>query len=293
MRKKFIRYFVIILAALQTLHLGCRKIIPEAETDILFLGHRGGGGNSFNDVNIENTLNSVKQGFTNLDGVEIDLQMSKDGTIWAFHNFNVNDFSCETDLSTKNIPFLTDAEIELIAVCHKTKRDRIYKLSEIIDYWDNHTIGRFISLEVKIFFDPAFNEIGGVNTYFTRMANSLVTTLANVKQINQLFIEVNSKLFIDIVKADQKTKDIKCLLIRSGTLERKIEIALQEGYDGLSLNYDDVELTKETVKSAKNLGLYINLFTPYYKSEVVRAFEMEPNSIQVDNMDAKRYLNVK
>lgn len=293
MNKRFLKHFFILFLTLQVSHLGCRKIIPEAETDILFLGHKGAGSNNFNDVNMENTLNAVKEGVANLDGVEIDLQMSKDGTIWVNHNFSVNDFNCITNLPEAYIPILTDAEIEQIAVCHKGKRDRLYKLSEIINYWNATLDGFYISLEVKIFYDPIFNQIGGVDAYLTRMAQSMVATLANANHPEKLLIEVNSKPFVDIIKANEKTKSIKCLLIRSGTLERRIQIAQQDGYDGLSLNYEDDELTKETVKAAKNLGLFINLYTPYYKSEIVRAFEMEPNSIQTDNMDAKRYLNVK
>lgn len=293
MNKKFSNYTLFLLLIIAVSLSGCRKIIPEADTDILFLGHKGAGSNNFNNINMENTLNAVKEGFANLDGVEIDLQMSKDGTIWLNHNFNANDFNCNTNLPEEYIPILTDAEIERISVCHRTKRDRLYRLSEIIDYWNTMPTGFFISLEVKIFYDPIFNQIGGVDAYLTRMAQSMVATLANANHTNNLLIEVNSKSFIDIIKANDKTKNIKCLLIRSGTLERRIQIAMQDGYDGLSLNYEDEELTKETVRAAKNLGLFINLYTPYYKSEIVKAFALEPNAIQTDNMDAKRYLNVK
>ncbi|WP_304063747.1 glycerophosphodiester phosphodiesterase [Pedobacter glucosidilyticus] len=284
-------YFLSLLICLLSVS-GCRKIIPEVETDILFIGHKGAGSNNFNDVNMENTLNAVKEGFANLDGVELDLQMSKDGTIWVNHNFNVHDFNCLEGLPEQNIPLLTDAEIEEITICHDGKTDRLYKLAEIIDYW-NLNPQYYLFMEVKVFYDPAFDLIGGLDAYFRRMATVMINTLAVADKTDNLIIEINSKSFIDLIKANEKTKNIKCLLIRSGTLERKIQIALQEGYDGLSLNYTDVNLNRASVKAAQNLGLFINLYTPYYKSEIVQAFEMQPNAVQTDNMDAKRYLNVR
>ena len=70
---------------------------PTTETDVRFLGHKGGGDNSFGATYIENTILSVKEGLKTLNGVEVDIQMSLDGTIWMFHNGDLAGSGCNTN----------------------------------------------------------------------------------------------------------------------------------------------------------------------------------------------------
>ena len=65
----------------------CKKInyYPDKNTypvKTKFLAHRGCG---TSDIQ-ENTLEAVKYGISRLNGVEIDIQLSKDRTIWLAHN---------------------------------------------------------------------------------------------------------------------------------------------------------------------------------------------------------------
>ena len=66
------------------LYCSCKK--EKLTTDVKFLGHKGAGGNYFNDVNMENTIPSFAEAVQTLDGVEADVAMSLDGTIWMYHN---------------------------------------------------------------------------------------------------------------------------------------------------------------------------------------------------------------
>ena len=74
----------IMLLTLLINNCGERQVkIGEPETKIL--GHRGSGAYC-NDSLYENTLKSVIYGLQKLDGVEIDIQMSADSTVWLFHD---------------------------------------------------------------------------------------------------------------------------------------------------------------------------------------------------------------
>lgn len=293
--KIFCKRSILFLAfgCLLFLFNSCRKIIPEVETDIQFLGHKGGGNNTYSELYIENTLPSIQYAMKFLDGVEVDLYMSKDGTIYMYHNQDISDYNCATTTKEEYIPLLTDNEIDAIKLCYKDRKDRIYRLKELIDYWNSTPSGFYISLEIKYGYHPYFEEIGGRSAYLLRMATSLASTIDKLNHKNKLFLEVESKALINELKLHETTKDIKCLLINSSPILERIKSAKDNGYDGISADYSEFGMNEQTVKKAHDLGLYVMLWTPYYKSEIVETFNMKPDAIQTDNMDAKRYLNVK
>ena len=50
--------------------------------------HRGNG---FNTDFVQNTLPAAEYGLSVLDGIELDIQLSKDGTLWLDHDNEVHD----------------------------------------------------------------------------------------------------------------------------------------------------------------------------------------------------------
>ena len=160
----------------------CQKDTNPDNTTVLnskvkMLGHKGGGNNSYNDLHIENTLPSVQDGLKTLNGVELDVQMSLDGTIWLFHHVDIAESACNSNYH-HSIPLLTDNQIQGVQICSGTKQSRIYKLKEIIDYWNSDTKGFYISMHVKLDFpsDTLNNsKIGGEAVYLSKLADSLAT----------------------------------------------------------------------------------------------------------------------
>lgn len=263
------------------------------ETATNFIGHKGSGNNNYNDFLIENTLPAVQNAAGRLDGVELDIQMSLDGTPWIWHNSDLSGFVCNSS-SQGIIPEMRDVDIEKIKICHKSKTDRIYKLSEIVDWNNNTGRGLYLSLDIKISFSAStFSLYGDRNGYLTQLAASLAQVFQNYKFIDRTLVEVDSQLFCTRLKSNNATRGITTCFMRYEPMPDKINNALRLGYDGLSCNYTDPTVTKETVTAAKKAGLKVQLWTPYYRDELRIAFAMNPDFIQTDNIYAKQALNVR
>ncbi|MNK09176.1 Glycerophosphoryl diester phosphodiesterase family protein [compost metagenome] len=271
--------------------ISCSKSSPLA-TDVIFLGHKGSGSNNYNDLFIENTIPSIKNTLNRLDGAELDIQMSLDGTPWVWHNASLSGYVCNSN-AKDIIPEMRDADIEKIRICHQSKTDRIYKLSEVLN-WNNAGTGIYLSLDIKISFSTAtFSLYGNRNGYLTQLAASLASIFQNYKYTNRTLIEIDSQLFCTELKSFPSTKEIITCFMRYEPMKDKIFNALRLGYDGISCNYTDPSVTAETVAAARKAGLKVQLWTPYYRDELRRAFAMNPDFIQTDNIYAKQALNVK
>ncbi len=140
-------YVLALLTSCSLIYGGCKKE-KKITTNVKFLGHKRAGGNYFNDVNMENTIPSFAEAIQTLDGVEADVAMSLDGTIWLYHNQDVNDYACD-DKPERYIPAMRDAELEKVMLCYNGRSDRMYKFSELITFWESKNRNFYISMDVK------------------------------------------------------------------------------------------------------------------------------------------------
>jgi glycerophosphoryl diester phosphodiesterase len=274
----------------------CKKesvTITPTVTDVKFLGHKGGGNSLINGAHIENTLLSVQDGLKTLGGAEVDIQMSLDGTIWMFHNTDVGTSTCKTNYH-HSIVLLKDAEISQLQICCNNVQDRIYKLQELISVWNANPKGFILSMHLKLDFpsDTLNNQlIGGEAAYLSKFANSLAKIFPTVKHPDQLIIEVYDATFCGIVHS--AIPGIKVCLIKEVTFQQQIHDALALGYDGVSCSFDEPTLSVDEVKRARDSGLFVELWTPDIKSDLLSAFNLKPDYIQTNNLDAMNLLNVK
>ncbi len=263
---------------------------PYTQTDIQFLGHKGSGNNNYNDVFFEQTMPSIQNALLTLDGVEVDIQMSTDGTIWLYHNSDLANY-CDTN-DTRSLITQPDSVLEKLILCHNTKTARLYKLQELIDYWNSTSKGFYISLEVKTAFSSVtFDSVGGKAAYMDKLATALTQVLATRNHNGQLLVEVNYAPFVTKVK--QTMSGLLFCLLSEDDILPKITKALQYGYEGISCNYNDESVTVEGVKMAQDSGLIVQVWTPYYQDELIKAFNLKPDFIQTDNVDAKEKLMVQ
>ena len=285
---KYLFSFIILLAFLN----GCKKSNdqgPPKDTDVIFMGHKGGGSNSFGP-HFENTIPAIQDGIKNLDGVENDIQMSLDSTLWIFHNPNFNSFCCDTS-NHSSIILLHDSEIEKIQLCNNSKTDRIYRLSELINLWNASTNGFYVSLEVKSAFTKAqFTQVGGKTTYLLKLARRLALLFTPLKHKDKLFVETYEKDFCSKFKT--LVSGVYICMLYDGSFTTMISTALKDGFHGLSASYMQPNITAQEVQRARDSGLVIELWTPYYYHELTEAFALHPTVIQTDNLNAKTLLNV-
>ena len=267
--------------------------LTPTTTDVKFLGHKGGGNSLINSTHIENTLLSVQDGLKTLGGAEVDIQMSLDGTIWMFHNADVGASTCKNNYH-HSIVLLKDAEISQLQICCNNVQDRIYKLQELISVWSANPTGFILSMHLKLDFpsDTLNNQlIGGEAAYLSKFANSLAKIFPTVIHPGQLIVEVYDATFCGIIHS--KIPGIKVCLIKEVTFQQQIHDALALGYDGVSCTFDEPTLTVNEVKRARDSGLFVELWTPDIKSDLLTTLNLQPNFIQTNNLDALIMLNVK
>ncbi len=282
-------YILLVLFCFTT---SCRKA-EILETTTIFIGHKGSGSNNYNDVVIENTLPAVQNIFGKLDGAELDIQMSLDETPWIWHNSSLDGFVCGSS-SQDTIPKMRDIDIEKIRICHRSKSDRIYKLSEVVNWSNSTPSGIYLSLDIKTSFSRAtFDLYGSRDNYFTTLASSIAKVFENYKFSEKTIAEVDSKIFCQTLKSFPSTRKIGTYFMRYEPMDRKIQNAVALGYDGLSCNYTDPTVTSESIAAAHAAGLKVQLWTPYYLDELRFALDMNPDFIQTDNIYAKKGLNIK
>jgi glycerophosphoryl diester phosphodiesterase len=274
----------------------CKKdtvTTPPTETNVHFLGHKGGGNVDYNSKHVESTMLSIQDGLKTMNGVEVDLQMSLDGTIWMYHDSDLGRSSCKSNYH-RCIILMKDVDIAKAQVCIGGNQDGIYKLDELTNLWKSSASGFFISMEVKLDF-PAdtINSklIGGEAAYLSRFATSMAKIFPDVKFKNQLMMEVYDAKFC--TKMHATVPDIKICLLKDVTFPQQVNDAIALGYDGVSSIFDDPTLTADQVKIAQDKGLIVQLWTPDTPAELTKAFNYHPTFIQTDNLDAISILNVK
>ncbi|MNK10441.1 Glycerophosphoryl diester phosphodiesterase family protein [compost metagenome] len=280
-----------ISSLLSTVLLGsaaCKK--GKLVTDVKFLGHKGAGGNYFNKVHMENTIPSFAQAIETLDGVETDVAMSLDGTIWMYHNQDVNDYACD-EKPSRFIPAMHDNELEKVMLCYEGKRDRMYRFSELVKFWESKGRSFYISLDVKPTF-PAwvFSLAGGRSVYYDRFAESLSKLFTSPDGTENIFLEFDNTRFLSQVKLYEETKKMIRFYTGDGGMENHISIALARDYDGVSV--EAIKATAEEVQKAKAAGLKVQLWTPYFRDELRPVVEKNPDFIHTDNIHAKKALNI-
>ena len=311
MKLKVQAFLLIILGLFIITITGCKRKEAIATptptpnpTNIKFLGHKGAGDNVYEDLYMELTTPSFQEALADgMEGVEIDAQMSLDGTIWLIHDAYMTNI---WGLPHYNpcLYNLHDNQIEQIQLCDtvngNVRHDRIYKMSELISQWNNTPGGFYLDMEIKqADLDPELDTTinvtyGSMDTYLFQMAdqfNDLLSTRNHPDSM--LMFEVDDTTFCSILRS--RVPGAKFFLFRYGftSLQDYANTAKALGYDGITESFSNSYVNAAGVSYARNLGMIVQLWDPYSHAELNSTFAMNPNFIQTDNMDCKKDLNVQ
>lgn len=253
---------------------GCNNVEVETEyPETRILGHRGSGLTS--EEFQENTFSSVINAFKRLDGAEADIQCSKDGTIWLFHDANLpgNKLLC--------VPGATDQELEELA--RERENFTITRLEEIFEYMIQMEEKPMLSLDVKGHFtNGCFETDNAPNPYFEKMAQSLSDLLARYHLHAHVLVETDYVYFLDLIK--NKEPKVELYLLGYQNIRERIDKALTSGYQGISYNFKDEYLTHEEIELARQNGLKVQLWTINTEEEMELALSWNPAFIQTGNI---------
>jgi glycerophosphoryl diester phosphodiesterase len=232
-----------------------RSIALESTPKIL--GHGGMGVRSTLPLN---SLESVTQALTHsIDGVELDIQLTADNQLVAFHDSKLEDnTNCAGFISEKTYTQIADCENQTWI-----RKRRIALLDSIL----NHVpAGSTVSLDLK----PS----GDQKALLEQLSNSIT----KYDNINFLLESRSTSL---LTESQQDLKTVQTFLICDGS-DEAIKRAVNNSFDGVSIDLKSMESSIFEKVKANGLKLMIwGCGSPISNRE---AALFHPNIIQTDDI---------
>jgi glycerophosphoryl diester phosphodiesterase len=264
-------FFQLTIACSIAAFQACEKP-SENLSGIKVIGHTGTGFRSLNNNQSPNTVESVKKGLVTYqaDGIEVDVQMSKDSVLYMYHDLKLN---TQTNFDGCIYNYTSQ---ELEACTYRHGGEKLAKLSEIL-LWLNDRNGNS-----EIFLDMRTNQacIEAMENikYLNMLARSLARTVKDLKIKDKITVETGNHEFAGIVKGilPELAYDMDCSPSTLDTLEPG------GNWKGVVLMHNEV--TKETIEKVKRLGLHVTLFGMQTRNDFKEAINKQPDYLQTDNI---------
>jgi len=261
---------IVFLCALLLAISSCKKnnfdIINLNGNKISALGHGGMGiANAYPLNSFESILKSLNIG---ADGTEIDVQMTKDSVLVAFHSGSLDN---KTTASGRIFNKTWDQIKEARYTDPIYSNYRIINLDELFSNVKN-------SNEYSFFFDCKNFNPDTSEFYVNTFSNAILKIIDKYQLEENTYIELKR---LDIIKAlKNKRPDLKIFIYTS--FAAAFEIANQCNLQGIVVPVDNV--TKEEVVKAHNSGIMVAVFNAHSKNRNIDAIEKQVDFIQSDKL---------
>jgi len=235
---------------------------------ITVLGHGGMGISSTYPIDTYESIMSCLNLGT--DGSEIDVQMTKDSVLVAFHD---SDLTEKTNL-TGSISDYTFAELKegfYDEMPYKTYA--IVSLEQIFSNIDDFSPYRF-TFDCKLYNADPTND-----AYLSTFANAIVKIAQKYNIQRKLLIESNDKNFLTILAS--KNERFK-LFIYPQTFEEGLETATELNLYGITISNDDI--SAEQLTEAHDKGFRVAVWNVQTENENLEAIRKNPDFIQTDKV---------
>ncbi|MCU0362592.1 MAG: glycerophosphodiester phosphodiesterase [Bacteroidales bacterium] len=270
---------ILIIAFIST--GGCEKISylpdnPIAGIPTKILMHRGCG---FNEDFIPNTLLAAEYGLSVLDGVELDIQISKDGTLWLDHDNEVHD--CDGNV-VGCFQTLTDAQIESYSVCDGV--ERYNTVESVFQLMAAEYPASYISLDVK----GQYCEIANTREMMNLMADAVLSLVEEYNLEKRVLVESSSPEFLEVM-SDQSI--VGQCFITFGDLDKGLDNAAATKCRGVSLEYGIEELNADVVDLVHQKGYGLVVWIVNEPEDIKKVWDSGPDFIETDVADFKDYIS--
>ncbi|MDP2336816.1 MAG: glycerophosphodiester phosphodiesterase family protein [Bacteroidota bacterium] len=247
--------------------------VPIVIEDTRVLAHRGGG--TFEGT--PNSFEAVVYGFEHYDGVEVDIQMSSNNTIWVSHDAYID--ACDS-WAGGCFNTVSDDEISRIDSCSGLTR-RYTRLDEVLAYMQKNYPEKHISLDVK-FFDgcsPSLFDINAMYKYYHAEFLQITAMLQKYDLVDHTLIESEITQFLDLFV--ETNQDYHEYLSIFDDFDKGTVTALQKKYDGISYKNDFLNsITADHINLVHQKGLRIQVWTTMDSTQLAEIKSINPDYIQ-------------
>ena len=229
----------------------------------LILGHGGMGVRSTMPLN---SLESINEALSHpIEGTEIDVRMTADGVLIAFHG---EDLKSETNCTG----FVSQTTFSELSSCENStwlKSAKIERLKDILD--ENYPKGSIFSLDLKEDFETESNRS-------VLLVNELKKLTGSFQKYNFLIESIDLPFLIDLKRNEVDAE----LFFYAHNLEVDLEKILSAELDGASINMK--LCSAEQIASAQEANLKVMLWGTGSVFSNREAVNMKPNIIQTDDI---------
>lgn len=260
--------------------------LPESGQSLIF-GHGGSGFGIVNTPYAANSMESIKGAilFHGADGIELDIQITKDQQIIVFHDA---DLSAQTTCSG----CIQSTTFDQIKDCYyrrgllPTEDESPVLLRDVFEFFlQTDSFPRF-SLNVQLRYGCL--EYDKWDSMDRAFANQLAGLVGALPEKSRIMIESEHLHFLDKVKTADPT--IKRMWIAKAS-EEHIEMAKLGEVDGFICDYQ--ETTENQIRLLKAHGFEIALFNANIRSDIKSALKWFPDYLQTDQIILSRQMRSK
>ncbi len=231
-------------------------------------GHGGMGIRYLYPTNSFESITACLQ--QNADGTEVDVQLTKDSVLVAFHDADLsgttncsgaihshlwNDLkACSYDLPVYQDPLLLSLDDLMV---NTQNRDQF-----------------IFTFDCKL-----FHPSDGHRLYREQFARAIVRLIEAYEMEGQVFIESQDSSFLRTV---QDLRPGYPLFIYPGHFEKGFTVATSLGIYGITISTQDV--SEAQIEMAHDNGLRVTIFGVHSKNDNIRGIEKNPDFIQTDRI---------
>jgi glycerophosphoryl diester phosphodiesterase len=230
-------------------------------------GHAGMGIGQNVPMNSEESL--VECLNNKMDGTELDVQLTKDSVLVAFHDSNLDEKTNKSGLIS------THTWQELSDCYYDYQINTRYKLVRLDELFATELFrSKKFAFDIKL-----YSETSDLD-YINRFARRLSAFLLSENLIDRCIIESSSTLFLDLL--NQENSSFNLLYYPGTNFDDVFLIATTHNYDGITISTD--QITKADVEKAHENNLLIVTWNTHSKKRNKEAVAKHPDYIETDEV---------
>lgn len=241
---------------------------------IAVIGHRGCGPRNASNLIPENTLESVKKALElyGAAGVELDVQMSKDGVFFLYH-----DDYLETQTNFSGCVFQYTAQ-ELLACKYRNSDISLQPLHEVfnycrqLDYLPYIMLDNKLDLPCNISFNQQYNE------FMVLYSQRMFELIRAYDLVEQVHLESDLEIFHILIA--QRDSRIKRMM--NGAVSERINLADSLHCTGIMSGLNSC--TAQDIQLAHQRGLKVSIFGVVSMADAEEAVKKSPDFIITDDI---------
>lgn len=251
----------IVFSAL--LLLGCSK---EKFAKIVVVGHAGNGLENTASLYHDNSLESIELALSTqgCQGVEVDVQLSLDGTLWLYHDMDLSKETCGSGC----IPELTDDE--LLDIHYKTPhQESLIRLDQIPIDWLS---GKRLLLDVRHLNACSGQEISVTNVlsaiqgFVNDYPNVEIWTVSNALGWAQSLSGAGYRTVYEIVSEEHYNQvkgsltGIEAVIVRNANISKEaVSLIQSEGRKVMLYDFRSSASTRKAFRKLPDMVITDNL----------------------------------